>query len=419
MRPWLIRFVLGVVWAYVVVTSVVPYKYGTYIAPLLALALVACVVLRVDLRPAAPWVLALLAVGLMGLAVGLLHDNPGVRPTITIFVVEPVVIGLLLGSLWQLPDHRRVIVSALDSALVATVVLGVMLYAVKRSGGTMPSFLVDPAYSAVDTTGTTLRTNFQGFNSLAFLAPYAMARGIQAKGTSFAWRTVLVCAAVLGVVLSGRRMFYLTVPIVTVLGVLCLAVLLRRFLRRPIEGRQVLAFAGSLAIAVVVTAGVVAAVALSPVQAVSRTAGQVTVSTHNDVRTTESKHFLDAIEESPIWGHGSGAVVPGHIRDPSHPWRYELTYHSILFDFGILGSIVLLSWTLWMARRLWGLIFVGDTLAVAVSAGWAGVLLASVYDPYLLKIDGMWMTFIPYGLAVAAARQSRSRRPEPAPVTVP
>jgi len=419
LRPWLIRFVLGVVWAYVVVTSVVPYRYGTYLAPLLALALVACVVLRVDLRPAAPWVLALLAVGLMGLAVGLWHHNPGARPTITIFVVEPVVIGLLLGSLWQLPGHRRTIVSALDTALVSAVVLGVALYAVKRGGGTMPSFLVDPAYSAVDTTGATLRTNFQGFNSLAFLAPYAMARGVQARRTSFTWRTVLVCAAVLGVVLSGRRMFYLTVPAVTVLGILCLALLMRRFLRRPIQRRQVVAFVGSLAIATVVTAAVVAVVALSPMQAVSRTAGQVTVSTHNDVRTNQSRHFVDAIRESPIWGHGSGAVVPGHIRDLDRPWAYELTYHSILFDFGILGSLVLLAWTLWMAWRLWGLVRAGDTLATAVSAGWVGVLLASVYDPYLLKIDGMWMVFIPYGLAVAAACQSRAPHVDHTSVAVP
>jgi hypothetical protein len=405
MRSWLIRFVLAVVWVYVVVTAVVPYKYGTYIAPLLALALVACVLLRVDLRPALPWVLALLAVGLMGLLVGLARDNPGARPTITIFVVEPVVIGLLLGSIWQVPGHRRAIVSALDTALVVAVVVGVTMYEVKRLGGTMPSFLVDPAYSAVDTTGTTLRTNFQGFNSLAFLAPYAMARGVAAKETTFVWRTVLVCAGVLGVVLSGRRMFYLTVPVVTVLGILCLALVLRRLLRRPISGRQVLLFLGSLGAAAVVTTAVVAIVAVTPVQAVTRTAGQVTVSSHNDVRTSESKHFLDAIEESPIWGHGSGAVVPGHIRDLDRPWTYELTYHQILFDFGLLGSIVLLGWTLWMAWRLWGRIRDGDQLVVAIAAGWAGVLLASVYDPYLLKIDGMWMVFIPFGFAVAAAQR--------------
>jgi O-antigen ligase len=126
------------------------------------------------------------------------------------------------------------------------------------------------------------------------------------------------------------------------------------------------------------------------------------------VRTSESKHFLDAIEESPIWGHGSGAVVPGHIRDLNRPWTYELTYHQILFDFGLLGSIVLLGWTLWMAWRLWGRIRDGDQLVVAIAAGWAGVLLASVYDPYLLKIDGMWMVFIPFGFAVAAAQRQVS-----------
>jgi O-antigen ligase len=277
---------------------------------------------------------------------------------------------------------------------------------------------VDPAYSTVDTTGTTLRTNFQGFNSLAFLAPYALARGLQARETSFAWRTVLVSAGVLGVVLSGRRMFYLTVPTVTVLGILCLALVLRRVVRRPITGRQLLLFLGSLGIAAVVTAAVVAAVALSPLQAASRTAGQVTVSTQNDVRTNESRHFLDAIEESPVWGHGSGAVVPGHIRDVNRPWAYELTYHSILFDFGLLGSLVLLGWTLWTAWRLWGRIRAGDSLVVAVAAGWVGVLLASVYDPYLLKIDGMWMVFIPFGLAVAASRTRTSSLPSPETVSV-
>lgn len=415
-NPWLERFVLTAVWLYVVVTATFPYLYGNFVAVLLALALVACLIARLPFRRPVLWVAALVAVGVMGLLIGLARDNPGVRATSTIYIIEPLVIGLLFGLAWQFKGWRRTVTSALDGALVATVVMGCALYAATRHGTTLPAALIDPAFSAADMTGTTLRTNYQGFNALVFLAPYACLRVFLARDSSWLWRCVLMTSAVLGVVLAGRRVLYLTVPAVTIVAILILCVLARRWIKNPPGGRDLLRFAATVVVGTVAAGIIMTIVALSPGDALSRTTGQVsnTVNTttgrgadaatgESDARAVQSESFMEAWEHSPLWGHGSGAVAPGEVRNLETPWAYELTYHLILYSFGILGSAVLLAWTLWMALQSWRRIRLSDALVAAVAAGWVGALLASVLDPYLLKIDGMWMVFIPFSLAVAAA----------------
>lgn len=443
-QRWLELFVLGVVWVYVVVTALVPYRYGTYLAALLALALVSCFLLRLRLRRELVWVGALVAVGLMGLAIGLARDNPGVQETSTIYIIEPLVLGLLFGLAWQVGGWRRTITSALDGALVAAIVVGCALYAAHRLDTTLPGVLVDPTYSYADTDDSTLRTNFQGFNALVFLAPYAVLRVFASRGMTWWWRVVLMASVFLGVVLAGRRVLYFTVPVICVVFIVALCLLARRWIKDSPGARDLLRLVAASALGLVVAAVVVTVVAVPPNEAISRTAGQIshtlatdydtgptpqdepptttdespppsTAFTRPDVRGDQSDAFVRGIKNSPVWGHGSGAVLPDFVSDQDAPWTYELTYHLTLYSFGILGAAVLLSWTIWMAWQLWRRIRAADALVTAVAAGWLGALAASTLDPYLLKIDGMWMVFVPFSLAVAA---SVSRRDEASTATL-
>lgn len=437
------RAILGIVMIYVVVTAAIPYLYGTYLGPLLFVAACALVVTRRLSGVAATWTAALVAVGVAGAAIGYLHHNPGARPTLTIYVIEPLVLGLLLGSISRVRGWRGWVVATLDGALLACVVLGLALYLTSRAGVTMPSVLVDPPHSYVDTSVGVLRTNFQGFNALVFLAPWGLARFFWRLPNDKTWWNYLLClAAVLGIGLAGRRILYLTVPAIGLVAFIVCGIVGWRHFQERAAGVLVFwatRFAASLAV-LAVAWGVVALAAGLSLRAVEErtatqvglTVGQTTGSvgqgkdrgtslpdtspyTTPDVRGAESAQMLDWWKKSPIWGHGSGSVVPGYTRNSTQPWIYELTYHNLLFQFGVLGCAVLAAWVLWMGRWLLRGVAASDALARAMACALAGAVLASVTDPYLLKIDGMWMVFLPFGAAVgqrAAARTEKVVRAE-------
>lgn len=415
----------SIITAYVVVTAAVPYLYGTYLAPLLALALLLMLLQRRVSGIAMTWTALLVSLGVLGAVIGFARGNPGAEPTLTIFVIEPLVLGLLLGSVSRLPGWQHWVRVMLDAALLAVVGLGFVLYIAASLDVSLPGWLVDPALAYVDTTGSTLRTNFQGFNSLVFLAPYGCARLFWRSTDERRWWTLLVFfAAVAGVMLAGKRVLYLTVPALVVASLVLLALVVVRRSSRPLDVRRGLVEAGWAVAAVaaaVVAVGVVSG--LGPTEVFARTVAQVTLqetpAAEADpelaeqmgaeglgVRELQSRELLEEWAESPVVGKGSGAVPDDYVRDPAAPWSFELTYHVILSNFGLLGLLVLGSWALWIALWLLRAAWRRDSLAASVGAGFVGTALASALDPYLLKLDGMWMVFIPFGVAIAARASS-------------
>lgn len=416
-------FPLLVIAVYVVLTAAIPYLYGGYLAPLLALSLVVIAMLRRVSGVAVPWTVLLVTLGLVGAAIGFASGNLGARPTLTIFVIEPLVLGLLIGSVSRLDNWERWVLLTLDAALVGAVGLGFALYLASSADVVLPGWLVDPDLAYVDTTQTTLRTNFQGFNSLVFLAPYGIARYVWRAPTDRRWWALLMFAlAVAGVLMAGRRVLYLTVPamFVAIVGLF----LLRWFMSRPrrlAPIRTALDATWAVVASAVVVGVLGLATDLGATAILDRSASQVTLSEtapaetevttaapspELGVRELQSAELLEEWAESPVWGKGSGAVPDDYVRAPETPWSFELTYHVILFNFGLIGLVVLGLWaswiTVWLLRSMWR----GDALSAAVGAGFAGTALASALDPYIFKLDGMWMVFIPFGVAVAARTAS-------------
>ena len=57
----------------------------------------------------------------------------------------------------------------------------------------------------------------------------------------------------------------------------------------------------------------------------------------SNVRMSQSDVLIDGFMNSPVWGNGAGAVTPGYFRSSESPWMFELSYHAILFQSGLLG----------------------------------------------------------------------------------
>lgn len=404
-----VRYAAFSIAVYIIVTAAVPYQYGPYILPLLVSALILRIAEghKIDPIPLL-WTIALATLGSVGVAIGLLRNNAGALATSTIYIIEPLVLGLLFCGLSMSPGWTKSTLRILDIALLATAALGAAVFLSEGAGVTIPEALLDPAYSTADTSGTTLRTNYQGYNSLVFLAPYGILRFIRPGPNQSAWWSLLVLIASLsGIILSGRRILYIAVPV----AIVATLILVRLAAPRPTGQSSILRMRLGVPVAAIVGLGAITMllqmIGLHPVEALSRIAGQFTLGDANDKRTLQGHYLLEAWSSHPLMGSGAGATIPGYSRNADSPWAFELSYHLVLFNFGLIGLVLLFGWGLWILRGLARGISQLHTPAIAaIAAGFFGTILSIYVDPYVHKLDGMWMLFVPFAAATLAHAQA-------------
>lgn len=60
-------------------------------------------------------------------------------------------------------------------------------------------------------------------------------------------------------------------------------------------------------------------------------------------RNEQGIYLLNGFMQSPAWGHGLGAYVKECIRSHMSPYSYELEYVSYLYEFGIIGFVLIIG----------------------------------------------------------------------------
>lgn len=409
-RPHVFAYAVSAV--YIVVTAVTPYLYGKYLAPLLGLALLVLLLQRARVpHLAATWAMGLGALGAFGTMVGVVNANPDAWATVSVFILEPLLIAPLFGILYSTDEGAKRLTGTLDFALIAVAVVGFLVWVSGTAGFQLPAALVDPTFTAVDLTGETLRTNWQGYNSLVFLGAYGVLRALRRDdAVSPVRRGALLLASISGVVLSGRRALYLTTPLVIAIAVVAMFGV--HAVSSPRRGARV----SLLVVGLTAVGGLLyglRTIGLSVSDAVTRTIGQITLDDPSGVRPLQSRLLLERWGDSPFIGNGAGAVITGYARDITMPWLFELTYHMILMDFGLLGISILAIWGFGVLRRLIVQARRGQLVSQFMLAGFLGTVIASSTNPYVLKIDGMWMLFAPFAVSLhdyLTQRQKKSKR---------
>lgn len=385
--------------AYVVVTSVSPYLYGDIIAWLVVVAM-AGTVLSVGYVPkaAAFWTLSVVGLGLFGMLLGNLNDNPGANASLSVYVLEPFVLGLLFGVCATSLAWRKSLYRTFDLAIIGVSLVGLLLIASSATSVQVPTWVTGDTYTAVDFEGVA-RTNYQGYGSLAFLAPYAVVRAMRPGESARLARILVAAAALTGVLLSGRNIYFVAIPLAVLITGLSLRILGKK--KDPsgpsgsaVLGTVLIVFAGLLVVSRVV--GLKTSLLLSNV------VEQITLSDESGTRVGQSRALINGWLESPVFGKGVGDVLPTVVRNLERPWIFEQTFEWTLFQFGALGFTILFIWVAWIATRLAAAAAHGDAALYApVLAGLVGAVISSSVNPYLTRFDGMWMIFIPFGLAAA------------------
>ena len=133
-------------------------------------------------------------------------------------------------------------------------------------------------------------------------------------------------------------------------------------------------------------------------------------------RLIQAPQLLEAWERRPLLGSGLGATLPsGYARSASAPYSFELTYHAMLFQQGLVGVAVLLGLPLLAALR--AVLAMGRlereerALAAGGAAGIVGLLVAGATNPYLVSTFGMLALAVALAVCARAVALARGRPP--------
>lgn len=118
-----------------------------------------------------------------------------------------------------------------------------------------------------------------------------------------------------------------------------------------------------------------------------------------DERSIQKGFLINAFVDNPFFGSGFGGNA-GYTRNADRPWLYELTYHQLLFNFGILGTfciIFILGCFFYMIIRNLKTNKVNDLIPFCILIGITSFAIGAYSNPYFQSFDFLiYISMIPY-----------------------
>ncbi|MEV7819634.1 hypothetical protein AB0P27_08890 [Microbacterium oxydans] len=366
---------------------------------LLAMAIASVFVVAVDRRSLAadlrvPAILAAVVM-VLGLLVGI--GNEGWAHSLIAWVAAPVLFWVWAVSLTE-GTIRRLFWVAVGATILLSVLVLVIAFAMPTA---LPRALHSVFGGDSDGAGLGAAVAIYGSSTLMFTTPMWVVGALLPSRRGLPARGWMIAAAIVGLIaslVSSRRatiVLSVAVPVI----VLALYWLTRDRTQTTTVSRRsrFLIIAG---VGVVILGGIAA----SFVPVVQRMATGVLSIVTGVARSDDERVRLEQIPElwrgflsSPLWGNGIGATVDGFARNEDRPWAFEMQYHLLLFQVGIigvaliLGAVVLVARALWIAQRRSP--EARPVLAVATAAALA-VGVANVLNPLLQAPGHFWSVFL-------------------------
>lgn len=411
-----------------------PVSTNQILVPVLALigALSAGAIFGARRRLAPPFVPAVVvtfAFALVGLLVG--PTNPGFLGGLLVFVAAP-----LLWWMAATAVDERMLKGVFTTLAVVTVFVGgtIALYAAGNTGlvpQLVPSWLLDQYGAGFGGTEYT-EVRLYGLSTLVATGPLWVASLFVGKDPLLPphWlRTVAAIAATAGTLTGGRRALALVLILAPLIAWAARVVLQRyRSERTSVQGRVVLlAMAGLSVVGFMpglISGGVIGAAWQSLASYVTGAAFPGASAADDRLRTYQADRLLHEWSQSPVFGHGFGATIDGFARDPVEPWRWELQYHGLLFQTGVVGALLIVIGALLTLNAVIRASRARPDLVpslVVACTGAAGMLIGNATNPYLQAPGHVWSIFLPIAVAnvmLLSAARRRAALP-PAPAVVP
>jgi hypothetical protein len=131
--------------------------------------------------------------------------------------------------------------------------------------------------------------------------------------------------------------------------------------------------------------------------------------TDESVRIIQSKMLLRGFVEAPLLGNGVGIGLKELVRDSERPWVYELTYHQMLFNIGLIGLFaytLLFTWAYYIGMSSVKSYGKSSDIALGFLIGFLFLLIASASNPYISNFEAILMLYSPMLILVLSPRIS-------------
>ena len=114
----------------------------------------------------------------------------------------------------------------------------------------------------------------------------------------------------------------------------------------------------------------------------------------SNARLLQMQSLFDGFLKNPIFGSGVGIGVD-YIRSEERPWRYELSYNLLLYNAGIVGTI-LYFWSFFTIAKGLAKSAKSDAIGTALFVAYLCAIFANATNPYISSsFDFLWWVFIP------------------------
>jgi hypothetical protein len=373
-----------------------------FLALFLVTAIVSVALRKVRLVVHLRLVLFYLWIGVAGIVwaiVGLLHPGnyvQGVFDALRLYVTWSAAFVVLYTLLRAEPSLGLLHAALVLSAILISVINLVGLADQIGSWGLISESVRQELELNVGIYVGYIRITSNNIGPLFLIVPYLLSLQFRADAdwsNSMLTKLALVLSLILAAA-SGRRALWLVVAL-TPCTILRLSSLTGSYGLIKFAGRRFL-----------LVYAVAAVVGLSVVMLVPQRMPELGFLVHlneafssEDERTIQKPYLIDGFKESPVLGSGFGAYA-GYLRNDERPWTYELTYHELLFNMGIvgtafLGALFFLYFVL--VIRLLRRFKDGSAIPFGLLIAFCSLLLSSYSNPYLGSFDYIFFAgLLPY-----------------------
>lgn len=349
----------------------------------------------------------MLAVGVYGTLVGI--GNPGLIYGVFVWIIAPSIFTTFAAA-----GDERLIRRILQISLWTTIVISIfiMLYVAGEAGWlprVFPKSLIlqmgggNFAYSTGGSTAITLYP----LTTLVAAVPIWITATLLPRHHLLPRRLLTLLAAAAGLIatlMSGRGALIVVTAVVPAVMWIMWRIATRAEPRSRLRKFAPIGFVALAGAAVALLASVSDVVA----KTWARLSGTLTgnyASVDDQIRGFEAHRLMEAWKQSPLIGQGWGAVIPGYSRNEARPWNFELQYHLILFQVGLVGAAILAAaagvavLTVIAARRL---VPEMTVVLLVTSSGALSIIVSNAINPYLQAPGNMWSVYLVLMVANAA-----------------
>lgn len=357
-----------------------------------------------------------IAVSVCSLVIGVANNNPGALPSVTVYILWPVLFIWLAGFIKEyhfLDELCKIIDIGVTVNFIVLVAL--FLGGLVADLGFINEIILNMGGRAgINEEGLEFSLPTMGVFIYAFgyyaAKLYLFNSQLVGKRALFNVDLMIFIMCIFALLSSGRRGFWLA-AIVGILALIVIGILseVRRLRFKDISRVSAYLFIWGIFFSWFLEfLGIDLTIYID-----AMLSGFSFDDSANSSATRRKVQFYALIEgwsQSPIFGAGLGASANERTEFNPQPWAYELQYVALLFQFGLLGFLVYLSGITWMIFRsiyLSAKDFDFAKRILPLIVGLICILSANATNPYISKFDYLWTIFLP--LAYLNVRLSKSR----------